>query len=192
MEWIKLLQEIGVFSIAVVSFSWLIKKYFEKLFDKDLEKFKSALEMQSVKFSIRYEKLHSERIIVIKEVYKKIVRTNKSFSSLMNPLQLVEELPEVEKGKVAAKDANELTEYYEENRIFFDEKLAEEIDSLLSEFKIAWSEFQASRISKELRDGKIMLNQWSNAWKQIERKVPEIKKQLENKFRNILGTIHEK
>lgn len=187
MEWINLLKNLGIFSILVAGVSWVIKKYFEKLFDKDLEKFKADLEKQSIEFRIRYEKLHSERIEVIKEVYKKIVKTYKSFSSLINPLQSVGEPTESEKGKDAAKNANDLSEYYEENRIFFEEKLAEEIDLLLSEFRKIWGEFQASRMSKEFKDHKTMLDQWSNAWKQIQEQIPSVKKQLENKFRNILG-----
>lgn len=192
MEWINLLKNLGFFGVAVSGASWVIKKYFEKLFDKDLELFKSNLEKQSIEFRIRYEKLHSERVDVVKEVYKKIVKTHKSFSLLMNPFQQVGDSTEEEKGNEAAKNANELTEYYEENRIFFDEKLSADIDSLLLEFKESWSEFSGSRVSKGLKDNKTMLNQWNKAWKQIQEKVPVIKKQLENEFRIIFGVKYDK
>lgn len=191
MEWINLLNNLGIFGLIIAGSSWIIKKYLEKSLDKDLEKFKANLEKESVEFKIRYEKLHGERVEVIKEVYKKIVKTHASISSLIHPMQMVGEPTQKEKGKIAEKDGNDLIEYYEENRIFFEERLAEEIDALLSEFRKVWADFQASRISKELNDHETATDQWFGAWNRFLEKVPNIKKQLENRFRNILGINHE-
>jgi hypothetical protein len=56
-----------------------------------LERFKSNLEKEAIEFKIKYERLHDERVEVIKKVYKKISQTYKSFHSLMCPLQLAGE-----------------------------------------------------------------------------------------------------
>jgi hypothetical protein len=191
-DWIILFRDLGFFAIIIAGCSWVIKQYFEKMLDKDLEKFKTNLEKESIEFRIRYEKMHGDRVEVIKEVYKRIVRTYRSFSSLVAPFQSAEEPSQDEKGRDAANKANELTDYYEENKIYFDEKLACDIDSLLAEFKSIWADFQSSRVSIGLRDNKVMMEQWVCAWKKIQERIPGVKKQLEGSFRNILSINYEK
>ena len=187
----EILQNLGIFGLIVAGMAWLFRELFKQVLSRDLEKFKADLEKQAIEFRIRYERLHGERVEVIKEVYKKIARTYKSFHSLMNLLQLVGEPSQEEKGKEASKNANELVDYYEENRIFFEEKLAGDIDSLLAGFRDAWFKFESHRISKSVGDHKESLNQWNLAWNQIQKEVPKVKKQLENKFRNILSIENE-
>lgn len=189
MEWINLLQNLGIFSIIITGASWVIKKYFEKIFDKDLEKFKADLEKQSTGFRIRYEKMHSERAEVVKVLYKKIVRTYRAFHSYMNVFQGASEPPQEEKGKEASKCANDFTDYYKENRIFIDENLAKEIDKLSDAFKKAWVEFEISRFNKTNRPSYV--ENWSNAWKIISEETPVVKNKIENEFRKILGINYE-
>lgn len=191
MEWINLLKDLGIFGIIVAGSSWLIKKHLEKLLDKDLEKFKANLEKNAIEFKIRYEKLHGERVEVIKEVYKKIVRVSISLYTLIiiGPPQ-----PGGESGKEIKKKAeivennmDDLRKYYEENRIFFDEEMAKDVDSLLDIFLKAKANFIAAGVSRMLRDPKTEYSQWQDAWELIEKETPKIKEQLENKFRNIIG-----
>lgn len=188
MEWINLLQNLGVFGIIIVGASWVIKKYFEKMFDKDLEKFKSDLEKQSIKFRIRYEKMHSERAEIIKELYKKIVQTFRAFHSYMNPFQNDPESQE-KKGKEASVCANNFTDYYEENRIFVDENLAKEIDKLSDVLKKAWVEFEISRFNKTNKISYV--ENWNKAWKIISEDTPTIKTKIEEEFRKIIEIENE-
>ena len=187
MEWFELLKTFGITGIIVAGSVWLIRKITEQFFVKDLERFKTDLQKEAVEFKIRYERLHGEKAEVIKEVYARIVQTYKSFHSLMNPWQGAEEPTQEEKGKEAAMNANKLIDYFEQNRIFFDEGLARNIDSLLAKFKDAWGKFNLSRISKSVDDNKEFLQQWSLAWEQIQEKIPSVKKKLENKFRNVFS-----
>lgn len=189
---LEILQNFGIIALVISATAWLVRELFKQILNRDIEKFKSDLEKESTEFKIRYEKLHGERVMVIKEVYKKIVKTYKSFHSLINPFQLAGEPSHEEKGKVAAENANDLTDFYEENRIFFDEKLAEHIDFLLKDFRDAWNKLEYSRESRKSGDYKISLDEWNSAWKQIKDKVPIVKKELENKFREILGIKNEK
>lgn len=71
MDWLTLIQNLGIFSITGGLIAWLIRRLFQQFFEKDLDKFKVDLLKETVQFRIRYEKLHSERAEVIKEVYKK-------------------------------------------------------------------------------------------------------------------------
>lgn len=185
MDWFVLFQNLGIFSIASGLIVWLIRQFFRQSFVKDLEKFKADLSKEAIQFHIRYEKLHSERAEVVKEVYKKISRTYRAFHSYMCPLQLAGEPPEEEKGKKAADEANALIDYYEGNRIFFEEEVAKEIDSLLQKFRKAWNQFDYSKYKtdKKHRDVK----EWNKAWKKISEETPKTKELIENRFRKIIG-----
>jgi len=185
MEWRILIQNLGMFSIAAGLIVWLIKQLFRQYFVKDIEKFKSDLSKEAIQFRIRYEKLHSERAEVIKEVYKRISRTYRAFKSYMCPLQLAGEPSEKEKCKKAVEEFNALLDYYEENRIFFEEEVAKEIDSLLQKFREAWDQFDYSKYKTggEYRDVK----EWNKAWKKISEETSKTKELIESRFRRIIG-----
>jgi len=185
MDWFSLLQNLGIFSIASGLIAWLIRQVFKQSFAKDLEKFKADLSKEAIQFRIRYEKLHSERAEVIKKVYEKISRTYRAFRSYMCPLQLAGESSEKEKGKKAADEVNALVDYYEANRIFFEEEVAKEVDSLLQEFREAWNQFNYSKYKtgKGHRD----VEEWNKVWKKISEETPKTKELIENRFRKIIG-----
>lgn len=196
MNWLELLLELlkvlgiagitGVIIIVIVLASvWLIRKITEQILARDLVQFKSDLEKEAIEFKIRYEAIQGERVEFIKEFYKKIVRTYKSFDSFLNegPRQRDEV-----KGKEAAKNAKDLVDCFDENKIFFEEELANVIDSsFLSELRALWCKSEASRISEELREYKVSFEQWKSAFDQMQKEMPNVKKQLENKFREIIG-----
>lgn len=187
MNWENMLQNLGIFTLLIAGMAWVSRELFKGMMSRDIEKFKSDLEKEAIKFRIRYERLHDERVGVIKEVYKKIVQAHESLRSLINPWQGAGEPTEDEKSDKASKCNMELITYYQENRIFFEEQLAEEIDSLLTELREAWSKFQLSRASKEDSDHKEARQEWSKAWTQIDEQVPIVKKKLESSFRANLG-----
>lgn len=187
MTFLEVLQNLGIISALVAGVAWLARSLTKQVLDRDLEKFKADLERDAITYKIKYEQLHAERVEVIKHSYKKVVRAHESLRSLINPWQGAGELSEDEKSKRASQANIELIEYYQENRIFFDEELATEIDALVNGFREAWGKFQNSRMAKEDGDHKEARNEWSDAWKKIDKEVPKVKKKLENKFRNILG-----
>ncbi len=184
---LEILLNLGIVSIFVTGLVWLSREIFKQILNRDLEKFKLNLEKEAIEFKIRYERIHGERVEVIKEVYKKMSNTYDSFFSLMNFIQSSEEPPQEEKGKEAAEIANDLIKYYSQNKIFFSEELAKDIDNFLDELKKSWVEFLISVINKNIKEYKESLRYHSSAWKKIEKDIPEIKKQLERKFRDIIG-----
>ena len=108
----------------------------------------------------------------------------------MCPLQFAGEFVEEEKARLAVKEINELIDYYEENRIFFEEELAKEIDELLKKIKESWNQF---KYSKDLKDGNGKdTREWNKAWKQISEDVPIVKKIIEKRFRDIIGIENSK
>jgi len=172
----------GVIAFATV---WLIREIFKQILSKDVEKFKNDLELKSIEFKIKYEKLHTERAEVIKEIYKKISKTFQSMHSYVNIAQWSGEPNQEQKAKNAAEMANDLVSYYEENKIFFEEEVDFEIDKLMKEFKEVWLTYSLSKSLKPHSDES--MKEWDKAWKKINEDVPNVKKIIENKFRKIIG-----
>jgi len=190
MDIFELFKAWGVAGVIAAATVWLIKNIFDQILKKDIDKFKHDLEKESIEFKIRYEKLHYERAEVVKEVYKKIVRTYKKFHSLMRPMQWADELTGEEKIKQAIDEINSLVDYYEENRIFFEESIAEEIDNLLDELRKCWIDFNYHKRLDGRRDQELKV--WEDVWKKIDKDIPRIKKIIEGKFRDIIGIDSEK
>ena len=71
----------------------MVRKLIEQFFSKDLEKFKSKLEKEAIRHKTQFETLHAERAVVIKEVYKQIVQTQRAFESWCVPADRAPPLP---------------------------------------------------------------------------------------------------
>jgi len=182
-----ILQNLGIFAILVSGLAWLARSLTKQVLDRDLERFKADLEKDAVSYKIRYERLHTEKFEVIKEVYNRIVKFDESLRSLIHPFQWSGEPTTEEKEKTVRAHHGELTNYYQENRIFFEEQLAKEIDSLLNESRDIWYKFQESQMARQDGEHKEAHKQWIEAWKQFRKKVPSPKQKLENRFRESLG-----
>lgn len=152
---------------------------------RDLEKYKAGLEREAIRFKIRYEGLYGERALVTKEVYKRLVKTERAFRSLMSPIQFRGEKNREDKAGVVTEKADALQDYFFENRIFFEEEVASKIDELLDEFWSAWIRFLDSAESKEA--GEPHGAELKEARKVVNDRIPPLKKAIEQKFRSIVG-----
>ena len=180
-------------------FVWFLREYTKQLLTKDLEEFKAKLQNESIKFKITYEKLHTERADVIKEVYKNIVRT---YAALSQYFLLDFSLSQIDLKKY--REINEgmleklqmCTNYFVENRIYFKEDLAQKIDKLIfnyTEIKILIDNNRknSSKIVEgtTLNLGELMLKEKRDKeiWDRIQKQLPEITKKVEDNFRKIIG-----
>ena len=77
----------------------------------------------------------------------------------------------------------DLKSYFYENRIFFNEQVAINLDKLFIDLKEIFIEFSCS--VKQNNNS----NDWSKLWKKIsEDEIPDIKKLIEEDFREMLGS----
>jgi hypothetical protein len=172
-------------SLIIGAITYLAKRIIELFFSNKEKEFKNNLEKENIKLRIRYEKLHTERAIVIKEFYKKMVITYSSFESLMKPLQLAGEPSQEIKAKKGVQDANDMIDYFAQNKIFFEEDLTKDIEDLLKTFNSSWIDFSTSMDLK--KSGTKYAKEWRDAWKTISEQSPVIKRKIENRFRKIIG-----
>ena len=208
METIEIFEKLGlvlgsitIFAIAGV---FVLRRVLELLINRDLERFKSELGKESASHKIRYERLHSERMEVIKNTYQKLSRTNKSVQSVMGSFwldpsdnakleRMMNSIEEDTNNKLGikkimkvAENVFDLKDYFEDNRIFFDEDIAIEMDSLIEDLSELWDEHQLVEDVK-YDNPKVSLQVWRENWECLEIKILKTKSRLEVKFRAIIG-----
>lgn len=180
-----ILGDLGITAIITTGAFFILRKFIELNFSKDLEKFKGDLQRESIKYKTTYENLHTERAKIIKEIYQKIVDTQLDFESLMKPFQPVDEAPQDEKAKKAVLSFNNLITFFLKNEIYFDKQLASDLNNFISNLKENWKKFNTFDYSqqKPFRD----IEEWSKAWDYMQKEIPKLKDDIANKFRKIIG-----
>ena len=143
-----------------------------------------VLDYKLSKRKFQFEKLYIKRAVVIEETYKKMIKTHRAIESLVCPLQLAGEPPKEEKMKSAAKIGNDFIEYFDINRIFFDENLELEIDQLNKKMQGAFTKFKYATM---FEIGKQDIKEWIEAWDEIKERAPKLKGEIEKNFRRIIG-----
>jgi hypothetical protein len=185
----EIIKNLLYFLISSGIIAWLVKAIFNQYFSKDLEKFKSSLEREAFSYQVRYEKMHAERAEVIKNLYIRIVTTERSFYDFMHIFQRGGDDDQKKKGPIAAKAANDMTEYYDKNKIFFTEKEAEKIEKLMDKFKEIWNTFESSQFKKA--QNLVYVDDWDKSWNQIKTEIPKIRNVIEKRFRKVIGISNE-
>lgn len=192
MDWFTLSKDLGIFGIGLGFIAWLIRKLFKTFLDKDIEKYKSDLKIEQMKFS----RLHDDRSNTISELYALLADLDTKMNSLTSPLQLAGEPSKEEKEKIAGEAGQKFVEFFYKKKIYFSKSIVKLLDELIKKFNEAWiystpypktefDEYESSEIKKE------RLNFLKMAWKTVSEQIPPIKEKLEDEFRLIYG-VEEK
>jgi hypothetical protein len=73
MFWEDLLRTLGGMAILVSAIAWLSRSLLTNLLSKDLEKFKSDLQIESQRHAVEYSALHAKRAELISDLYVQAV-----------------------------------------------------------------------------------------------------------------------
>ena len=68
------------------------------------------------------------------------------------------------------------------NKIYLNDALEEEINSVNKELRDAWITFKYATYEKEKK-----IEKWKEAWDKVKEEVPVINKEIRKEFRKILG-----
>lgn len=199
-----------VLTSGVVSFA--VREWIKNRFSRDLEKFKSDLslenqtlrsqiEIQQLKFKseltrvenehqTRFSQTYSIKAQMIRQLYEKLIKAEKSFIDLLKPLKWSGEEPEEEQAKKAVEHGNSLMNFFHENEIIFDENICRTVDQINKELMERWSEYNVGNMIKNQggsADNQWAKNRWENFDKTFKQTIPELKDELKKKFREELG-----
>jgi ABC-type antimicrobial peptide transport system ATPase subunit len=113
----------------------------------------------------------------------------------MRPFQAIGEKPIIEKFQEAADAANEFVRFYKSNEILFNSKTCKLFEKINESFLKAWKDFRRARqfgqtASPELSQ-EIVEKEMDAYYKTLLKEIPELKEELKDDFRNILGVEKE-
>lgn len=154
----------------------------KKEHSKELSQFQTELNYLKSKESFKFTKLHEKRLEVLERTYYFINETSESLQTYVSPLKSgVKGSTNTEIDKLLSDDFiktfDEFVVYFKHNSIYFDE----EIEQLLEKFnKEALLIFATYGKNESAKDNMFSL-------KELKKNLNPIKKQIEAKFRQLLG-----
>jgi hypothetical protein len=184
MTWETFLTGVLGGAAALSVAGYLGRSLLSQVFAKELEKFKSDLEVVTGRNRFRFEKMHLERAEAIKQTYQKLVVSTNYLGSLLRPLQEAGELSEKDKAERFTDAANGFQAHFEENRIFFAKDIEDKVERFISKTREACNLY---RLSVDLDKGRESMAAKNEAWKLVDSSLTELKRELEDDFRNVFG-----
>ncbi len=94
------------------------------------------------------------------------------------------DIPEEELISQAIEVTKDLRIYFDRNRLYLDTELCGEIDNLLNKLSTSSLKFQASKLNEYENDKERI---WNEGYQEFVNGVPNVKINLEKKFRKLLG-----
>ena len=192
--WWELLIGICSSSVLIFAIAWLTKSIIIHFLSKDIETYKIRLKAEVDKSLIEHDeifrRLHSKRAEIIAELYAKLSETMSATSSFLSIMEFAGEPNKNEKSKIAMEKIMDFSKYFDKQRIFLSESLCIKIVKFINEIRDSAIDFLVYMDVPEydIETSKQKREVWVKAWKKISGKeISEIRKELENEFRKILG-----
>ena len=186
MPWDTLLRDIGALTLVTGLIGYLGRQAIRQYFDKELQAFQSELNKESIRFS----GLHEKRGEVISTFYVLLTDFDEDMRSLVDPMSLRGDASREKKIKRAAESGEAFRRYYKEHKIYFPQEVCETMESLLDEYRNMFHDFSIHKIhdSSAPNSGSEDLEEWTENWRSLtEEEIPEMRADLENHFRALLG-----
>ena len=203
MTWTEVFRAISatlasVGSAGIIFFalsSWLGRVWASRILEKersqyakDLAEHTADLDKLKKEHEVIFTNLHEKRATVIEELYSRLVETDDAFHSIIKPFQDDSEPSLKNKFSTFVKAYNEYYYFFQKKRVYFSPSVCKIIDQLNmvlveSHTEIAWNspdEFHPV-LMKEKRE------RWIKVWDLYNNNMVNLKKELENSFRSILG-----
>jgi hypothetical protein len=172
-------------TVVVTAVTYLLRKLFERTLSKDLERFKSDLQIKQAEFQTRFSALHEKRIEIIGELYARLVRATQSASDLVELFQYEDRVKTLPSKKVDAFDSmSELDNYFQALRVYFDTVICEKMDSLIKGTHRSIGLFSLGQRGETYQGDDT--GTWQKAWEKMEKEVGPIKTELEKQFRELI------
>jgi hypothetical protein len=196
MDWADILKTLGTNSILLVVLGFVARSIFTAMLSKDVDKYrmqiqanyekeierlKADLNRQAAEHQIRFSKLHEKRAEVIAKIYELIVEAEEKCRLLIAkpPISTSDELS----SKLTEITMN-LDPYLRRNKIYLDSELCSKLECFEQKLIKVGGGFAISKTLADPDERKEMVNM---AVKEYHEKLPEIKEELENRFRILLG-----
>lgn len=205
--WQSVLLAIGGNTAILAVLAFVAKSLFEKILARDTKRFeselkaasdaeiehlKNQLQLRSIEHQVRFSRLHERRAETIAKLYELLVEALWAAESFLSPAEWVGEPSKREKHVTAMNKLVDTFRYFDQHKIYFDEELCESLEKLLRETRRlviefgVWVGFDEHSLTDQ--SAKQKQEAWLANWQAIQKDIPEARRQLEHKFREILGS----
>ena len=194
MPWQEIVEFLGGATAISLTIGYLGKKAIEAFLQGRVESHKNELERIASEHSIRFQSLHTTRAEVISGFYEKLVLLDDTLHSTLRPFQAIGEPELKDKVEVLSIQFNEIREYFLPKRIFFEKNICELIDSILEAAKGVF--YDITTLPVDIQDSVYQYDRgtlkerhefWDKARKIHGNEITQLKNQLEDEFRKLLG-----
>ncbi len=194
METCHLLAEIGQLIALPAIVSSIVGLFFQYGHKKKLALLKSDLDKLATEHQISYTSVYAKRAELLSEVYSKLVDAERIFTALtlfMEPSEKGESFTEIKQRRLL--EANSayfvLKEFYEINRLYFNNSICKDIDKILEIFNMAISRVEVFiDVSWDEPSRRHAAEELSKSFKTITKDpLPQVKAEISRQFREILG-----
>lgn len=205
--WQSVLLAIGGNTAILAVLAFVAKSLFEKILARDTKRFeselkaasdaeiehlKNQLQLRSIEHQVQFSRLHERRAETIAKLYELLVEALWAAESFLSPAEWVGEPSKKEKHVTAMNKLVDTFRYFDQHKIYFDEELCESLEKLLRETRRlviefgVWVGFDEHSLTDQ--SAKQKQEAWLANWQAIQKDIPEARRQLEHKFREILGS----
>ena len=194
MDWDALVKFFLGSALLSGALAYVGKRAVDAFFQSRTEVHKSELQRIAIEHSIRFQKLHSERGEVIKDLYAKLALLDDQLYSTLRFFQQTGEPSLTEKVQRLGNLFNDLREYFLPRRIFFTVDVCRLVDEILDVAKGIFFEittYQVDPKHPENAFNREVLKErhefWEKARSTHKNQFAELKGKLEGQFRALLG-----
>jgi hypothetical protein len=197
MDWTIIISSIGGSAVLFGTMAFLTRSIVVHFLDKDVERFKNALQLKAIEHQVRFNSLHAKRAEIIAEFYEKMVVISTVVAGLKNKEK--KSFSETDKviGDKAMSVCLDAWQFFKRNELFFDDELCAKIEKLyvlaFGEARMfagivsIWEEFRDKIQKRSPEAGQIFEEGMASASSKLESEIPELLKELKKRFRDILG-----
>lgn len=149
-----------------------------------VERLKADLRAAAFEHETRFARLHEKRVEIIAELYKKLAITEDAFQDVLHPIQTGTRDDHDRRIREAQVLAVNFFQFFNENRVFLDDKLCGLILTLKEKLRRISAEFVSAFGFSE---ASLPADQWKEAWKLFSTDVPPLRTEIEGRVRQMLG-----
>lgn len=167
---------------GIERFSEVIEHGIEQFIDKEIARHNAELEDHRVVSS----RLHEERAGVIVELYRRFVQFERDMRALTNGRSSEPSTDELL--RKATESGNDFGTHYVENKIYLPPDTCDAVERVQDEMNDVFDDFRAGRSHGDRPEQRADVKGSLANWRAVsEDEVPELKRELETHFRELLG-----
>lgn len=215
MDWEQVLTDVGGTGAIAFSVAWLVRQLVSRGLEKDLETHKarlkaesdselarltSSLELATQREWQRFSAFFPEQASVLARTYLLTVRTHDAMKQLLREGTLPGEIYDKDRdAKIASDAGNELRQYFNEHRIYFEQSTCELFDGLFLDLKSVFDQVMIERDrrarQREVQGGPALSEKaaaaeylrFKSQQERMQSRIPKARRALEDEFRRLLG-----